>query len=78
MSLQLPLVVRRCVSFFFSPQLRGEFAVTCVPLSKKGNFNDIAHQSYIGVFSVFGDPKQPVKTMAWTMGRQSGQPRHGI
>ena len=52
--------------------------MTSVPLSQKGNFNDIAHQPYIGVFRVFGDPKQPVKTMVWTMGRQSGQSRRGI
>ena len=48
MSFQLP--VRRCVSFFLSPQLRAEFAVTGVRLAQKGNFNDIAHRPYIRVF----------------------------
>lgn len=51
------------VFLFFSPQLRGEFAVTRVPLAQKGNFNDIAHQPYIRAFRAFSDPKRPVKTM---------------
>ena len=46
MSLQFPLVVRRCVFFFFSSQLRGEFAIARLPLSQRGNYNDIAPALY--------------------------------
>ena len=45
--------VRRCVFFcFFALQPRSEFALTRLPLSHKGNFNDTTHRSCVRVFTV--------------------------
>jgi len=40
-------------SFSFVPP-GGEFAVTRLPLSERGGFNDIAHRPYIRVFTNTG------------------------